>query len=97
MFVYRGCQSTLFATMVSTSRARQMICRGCVAFLASVIERPTAAPRLEDLPIVREFPNVFFPELTSMPPDRKIKFTIDVVPGTAPISKAPDQMAPVEL
>ncbi len=60
-----------------------MIRSGCVAFLASVVEEPTAAPGLGDIPIVREFPDVFPPELTSMPPDREIGFLIDVVPGTA--------------
>ncbi len=35
-----------------------MLSRGCVAFLASVVEMPTVAPRLENIPIVREFLNV---------------------------------------
>ncbi len=96
-FVYRGCQGTLFATMISTLRARQMISRGCIPFLASVVEGPMAAPGLEDIPIVREFPDVFPPELTSMPPNRKIEFMIDVVPRTALISKAPYRMAQAEL
>ena len=39
--------------------------------------------------VVREFPNVFLDDLPSSPPDREIKFGIDVFPGTAPISKAP--------
>ncbi len=58
---------------------------------------PTAAPEFEDIPVVHEFPNVFPPELTTMPPDREIEFVIDVVPGIVPISKAPYRMAPAEL
>nr|CAD1823460.1 unnamed protein product [Ananas comosus var. bracteatus] len=71
--------------------------RGCVAFLAIVTEVPTATPGLEDIHIVREFPDVFPPELTTMPPEREIEFVIDVVPGIAPSSTAPYRMAPAEL
>ncbi len=41
-FIYRGCQSALFAAMmISLARARQMMSRGCVAFLATVVTVPT--------------------------------------------------------
>jgi hypothetical protein len=39
--------------------------------------------------IVREFPYVFPKELPRMPPDREVEFVIDLLPGTAPISKRP--------
>nr|CAD1833547.1 unnamed protein product [Ananas comosus var. bracteatus] len=96
-FTFRGCRSTLFATWISSARARQLMSRGCVAFLATVVEVPMAAPGLEDILIVREFSDVFPPELMTMPPEREIEFVIDVVPETAPISKAPYRMAPAEL
>ena len=53
-------------------------------------------PNLSKIPVVNEFPKVF-KDVSKLSPDREIKFTIDLVPGTAPISKAPYQMAPVEL
>ncbi len=96
-FIYRGCQSTMFAAMISSTRAMQMMSQGCVTFLATVVEMPTAAPGLEDIPIVREFPDVFPPKLTTMPTDREIEFVIDVVPGTAPVSKALYRMAQAKL
>ncbi len=71
--------------------------RGCVAFLETVVEVTSVAPGLEDIPIVCEFSDVFPPELTMMPPDKEIEFVLDVVPGTALVSKAPYRMAPVEL
>jgi hypothetical protein len=43
--------------------------------------------------VVHEFPNVFPEEFPSMPPDRDIKFVIDLVPGTSPIYKRPYRMA----
>ena len=53
--------------------------------------------RLEDVPIVREFSDVFPEDLPSIPPDREINFQIELAPGTEPISKAPYRMAPLEL
>jgi hypothetical protein len=52
---------------------------------------------IEDIPVVREFPDVFPEDLPGLPPDREVEFSIDLVPGTAPISKAPYRMAPAEL
>jgi len=44
-----------------------------------------------------EFLDVFPEDLPVLPLDREVEFTIDVLPGTTPISKAPYRMAPVEL
>ncbi|RVW67492.1 Transposon Ty3-I Gag-Pol polyprotein [Vitis vinifera] len=49
------------------------------------------------IPIVREYPDVFPEDLPGLPPEREVEFTIDLVPGTGPMSKAPYRMAPVEL
>nr|CAD1842419.1 unnamed protein product [Ananas comosus var. bracteatus] len=68
--VYRGCKSSLFAMTISSSRARQLISRGCVAYLATVVLRGDVdAPRIEDIPVVREFGDVFLAELLGIPPD----------------------------
>ncbi|XP_074351950.1 uncharacterized protein LOC141691106 [Apium graveolens] len=53
--------------------------------------------KIEDIPVVCEFLDVFPDELPGLPPDREIEFTIDLPPGTEPISKAPYRMAPVEM
>jgi hypothetical protein len=47
--------------------------------------------------VVRDFPDVFPEELSGMPPDRKVEFVIDLLPGTAPISKRPYMMSVEEL
>ena len=54
-------------------------------------------PDLEDIPVVRDFPDVFPEELPGVPPDRDVEFIIDLIPGTAPISRRPYKMAPLEL
>jgi hypothetical protein len=45
------------------------------------------APSLEDIPVAREYPNVFLDDLSGMPPDRDVEFTIELQPGTTPISR----------
>jgi hypothetical protein len=52
---------------------------------------------IKDIPIVREFLDVFPEDLPGLPPDCEVEFSIDLVSGTAPISKAPYRMAPAEL
>ena len=54
-------------------------------------------PDLEDIPVVRDFPDVFPEELPGMPPDRAVEFIVDLIPGTTPISKRPYKMSPHEL
>jgi hypothetical protein len=53
--------------------------------------------KLEDIPIVCEYPDVFPDDLPGMPPDRDIEFIIELQPGTAPVSKRPYRMPPNEL
>nr|AAQ56440.1 putative polyprotein [Oryza sativa Japonica Group]AAQ56491.1 putative polyprotein [Oryza sativa Japonica Group] len=53
--------------------------------------------KLEDIPIVQEYPEVFLEDLTTMPPKREIEFRIDLAPGTAAIYKRSYRMAANEL
>jgi hypothetical protein len=57
----------------------------------------TTGIKLKDIPIVCEYPDVFPDDLPGMPPDRDIKFIIELQPGTAPISKRSYRMPPNEL
>ena len=52
---------------------------------------------LENIPMIREFPDVFPEELPGVPPERKVDISIRVVQGTTLISRAPYLMAPTEL
>jgi hypothetical protein len=51
----------------------------------------------ESMSVVEEFMDVFLEELPGMPPEREVEFYIDLIPGTAPITKRPYRMAPTEL
>jgi hypothetical protein len=55
------------------------------------------AKTLADIPIVSDFPNVFPNDLPGLPPDRDVEFKIELLPGTAPISRRPYRMPPNEL
>jgi hypothetical protein len=52
---------------------------------------------LTSIPVVCEFPDVFPDDLSGLPPDRDVEFTIELEPGTAPVFRRPYRMAPKEL
>ena len=52
---------------------------------------------MDEILVVREFHDVFRDDIVGLPPDREVEFTIDLIPGTEPISIHPYRMAPAEL
>ncbi|XP_077228493.1 uncharacterized protein LOC143861449 [Tasmannia lanceolata] len=94
-FEGRGALST--RVILSAMQACRLLRQGCEAFLASVVEVESNDVRIEDIPVVNEFVDVFPEDLPGLPPDREVKFTVDLAPSTTPISKAPYRMAPVEM
>ncbi|WVZ75461.1 hypothetical protein U9M48_023511, partial [Paspalum notatum var. saurae] len=61
------------------------------------IVNTTELQEIKKIPVVCEFPDVFSEELPGLPPDKDVEFKIDLVPGTAPVSRRPYRMAPDEL
>ncbi|GJZ35861.1 hypothetical protein Tco_0581678 [Tanacetum coccineum] len=63
--------------------------KGCLVFLANVTTKETEDKSekkpLEDIPIVRDFPDVFSEDLSGLPPTRQVEFQIDLIPGAAPV------------
>nr|GFB28068.1 putative reverse transcriptase domain, retroviral aspartyl protease [Tanacetum cinerariifolium] len=53
--------------------------------------------KLEDIPVVREFPDVFPEDLSGLPPSREIEFRIDLIHGAMPVAKSPYRLAPTEM
>ena len=66
-------------------------------FLVYVVANYSDGACLKDIPIVREFVDVFPEDLSRLPQDRDVEFIIALVLDTAPIFQAPYWMAPVEL
>ncbi|GJS99858.1 putative reverse transcriptase domain-containing protein [Tanacetum coccineum] len=62
-----------------------------------VMEKKSDEKRLEDIPVVREFPKVFPKDLPGLPPVRQVEFQIDLIPETTPIARAPYRLAPSEM
>nr|GFD62068.1 putative reverse transcriptase domain-containing protein [Tanacetum cinerariifolium] len=58
------------------------------------VEDKSKKKQLEDIPIVRDFPEVFPEDLPGLPPIRLVEFQIDLVPGAAPVAWAPYRLAP---
>nr|GFA65749.1 putative reverse transcriptase domain-containing protein [Tanacetum cinerariifolium] len=53
--------------------------------------------QVKDVPIVRDFPEVFPEDLPGLPPARPVEFQIDLIPGAAPVARAPYHLAPSEM
>ena len=83
--------------LVSALQSLDLLSSGWQGFFIAALPVENKEAKLEDIPVVREFPDIFPEDLPGMPPDREIEFVIDLVPGTSPISKAPYRMAPAEL
>ncbi|KAA3474149.1 Gag-Pol polyprotein [Gossypium australe] len=83
--------------VVSSMKALNYVNKGCKAYFAHVIDTKVIEKKVESVPIVCEFPDVFPEEQPGLPPMREVEFGIDLVPGTTPISIAPYRMAPTEL
>nr|GEW14600.1 reverse transcriptase domain-containing protein [Tanacetum cinerariifolium] len=64
---------------------------------AQVMEKNSDEKRLENIPIDREFPDVFPEELPGLPPVRQVEFQINLIPGAAPVAHAPYRLAPSEM
>ncbi|KAA3479918.1 DNA/RNA polymerases superfamily protein [Gossypium australe] len=71
--------------------------KGCKDYLAYVLDTKVSESKIESVPVVCEYPNVFPEELSGLPPIREVEFAIELVPGTSPISIAPYKMTPTEL
>ncbi|GJX43929.1 putative reverse transcriptase domain-containing protein [Tanacetum coccineum] len=60
-------------------------------------EDKSEGKQLKDVPIVRDFPEVFPEDLPGLPPARPVEFQIDLIPGAAPVARAPYRLAPSEM
>ncbi|XP_057981241.1 uncharacterized protein LOC131166682 [Malania oleifera] len=83
--------------MLSTIQVRRLLLEGCQGYLAYVNEALEGELKLEDISIVRDFPEVFLEDLPRLPPDREVEFAIDLLPGMVPFSKMYLERFGVEL
>ncbi|KAF5809961.1 putative nucleotidyltransferase, Ribonuclease H [Helianthus annuus] len=83
--------------IISFLKAQKCLRKGHTAILALVSDASVKEKKLEDIPIVRDYPQVFPEDLPGLPPHRQVEFQIELAPGAAPIARAPYRLAPSEL
>ncbi|GKA05080.1 hypothetical protein Tco_0684200, partial [Tanacetum coccineum] len=88
-------------TIISCTKVQKYLLKGSHVFLAYVTVKKTEdkskEKQLEDVPVVKDFPEVFPEDLPGLPPVRQVEFHIDLVPGAAPVARAPYRLAPSEM
>ncbi|GKA60412.1 putative reverse transcriptase domain-containing protein [Tanacetum coccineum] len=61
------------------------------------MEKKSDEKQLEDIPVVREFPEFFLEDLPDLPPIHQVEFQIDLIPGAAPVARAPYRLTLSEM
>ncbi|GJU47893.1 putative reverse transcriptase domain-containing protein [Tanacetum coccineum] len=87
--------------VISCSKAQEYMPKGCQVFLAQIStkkeEDKSEGKQIKDVPIIRYFPEVFPEDLLGLPLARPVEFQIDLIPGAAPVARAPYRLAPSEM
>nr|GEU51741.1 putative reverse transcriptase domain-containing protein [Tanacetum cinerariifolium] len=103
VLIIRGenCEGESKLNIILCTKTHKYIQKGCQVYLAQVTSKKaddkSEEKRLEDVPIVREFPEVFPEDLPGLPPAQQVEFQIDLVHGAAPIARSPYRLAPAKM
>ncbi|GJZ61611.1 putative reverse transcriptase domain-containing protein [Tanacetum coccineum] len=103
VLIIRGdnCDNGSKLNIISCMMTQKYIEKGCQVYLAQVtfkkVEDKSEEKQLKDVPIVREFPEVFPEYLPGLSPARQVEFQIDLVPSATPVARAPYRLAPAEM
>ncbi|GJZ17955.1 putative reverse transcriptase domain-containing protein, partial [Tanacetum coccineum] len=95
--VVEGDRGTSRLKVISCIKARKYIERGHQLFVAHVTEKEPKEKRLGDVLVIQDFPEVFPDDIPGLPPPRQVEFKIELVPGAAPVVRAPYRLAPSEM
>nr|GEY30122.1 hypothetical protein [Tanacetum cinerariifolium] len=83
--------------VVSCMKVKKYVDRGSYLFVAQVTEQEPADRRLEDVPVICKFLDVFPEDLPGLPPPQQFEFEIELVPGAAPVARTPYRLAPLKM
>ena len=95
--IIQGIRSSLMSNVISAMQARRFKRKGYEAFLALILDSKRGQVDVETILVVMEFPDVFPEELPGIPLEREVDLSIEIMSGTAPVSRARYRMAPAEL
>jgi hypothetical protein len=78
---------------ISALQLKKCYRKGCQIIVAHLVETPKdKVPNLDDYAVLEDFEDVF-KEVPGLPPRRDIEFSINLMPGVAPVSKTPYRMS----
>ncbi|XP_076939805.1 uncharacterized protein LOC143608737 [Bidens hawaiensis] len=83
--------------LMSCNQTQRYLRKKCVAFLALLVEKDREKKKIQDIPVVCDFPDVFPGDVAGLPPIRQVEFCIDLVPGANLVAKAPYRLASTEM
>nr|GEV06538.1 hypothetical protein [Tanacetum cinerariifolium] len=87
--------------VISCSKDQEYMAKGCRIFLAQISakkeEDMSKGKLLEDVPVIRDYPEVFPKDLPGLPPARPAEFQIDLIPRAASVARASYRLAPSEM
>nr|GFB85642.1 putative reverse transcriptase domain-containing protein [Tanacetum cinerariifolium] len=96
---YIGRESRL--TVILCSKVQEYRAKGCHVFLAQISatkeDDKSEGKQVKDVPIVQDLPKVFPENFPGLPPARPVEVHIDLIPGAAPVARAPYHLAPSEM
>ena len=95
--IVQGIQFEPITKVISTMQDLHFLRKGCEAFFTLILDSKREQVNFKNIPMIREFPDVFPEELRGVPLEREVDLSIEVVQGTTPISRAPYRTAPTEL
>nr|GEU61028.1 putative reverse transcriptase domain-containing protein [Tanacetum cinerariifolium] len=87
--------------IISYSKTQKYMLKACHVFLAYTTMKETKdkseKKRLENVPMVQNFPEVFPKDFPGLPPTRQVEFQIDLILGARSVARAPYRLAPFEM
>ncbi|GJU96693.1 putative reverse transcriptase domain-containing protein [Tanacetum coccineum] len=95
--IIQGDRSKTRLSLTSCIKTERYISRGYQVFIAQVMQKKSDKKLLEDIRVVKEFPDVFPKDLHGLPPIGQVEFQIDLMSGAAPVARAPYRLAHSEI
>ncbi|XP_076885848.1 uncharacterized protein LOC143535505 [Bidens hawaiensis] len=100
--IVHGEKESATVGIISLMKAQKLLRKGHTAILALITDKGTDEAveeevSIDQIPIVRDFPEVFLEDLPGLPPHRQMEFQIDLTQGAVPVARAPYRLAPKEL
>ncbi|GJV12837.1 putative reverse transcriptase domain-containing protein [Tanacetum coccineum] len=86
--------------VISSIRTHGYIDKGCQVFLVQMMKKEetvASEKQIEDVPVVRDFPEVFLEDLPGLPLTRQVECHIKLIPGAAPVARVPYPPTPAEM